>query len=245
MASLLQPLGELKGLSEFMSIRWLEAYDLETLKGRKGTFEQKPEWEPSWAAAEGWYYTGHENCIQCISCGGQLRMPLTELDLRNYHCVFFPWCDLLSERLVQHERLQAIKLTNKLWNSVGHTIEYPLANPNEPRMKSESCRYRTLANPSNSRRSKTFAKVGLYDNGNAKSLRCYYCGKEVAKSELNENAMLAHARRSPECEHMKRVLGHQVMKEIEEFYGQVDDIQCDVTDQVPAHALGRHNSVLS
>jgi len=72
-----------------MSERWLDDFDLKQVEGRKGTFSEKPDWNPSWAATEEWYYTGHENVIQCVSWGGQLRMPLTEPELRNYHCVFF------------------------------------------------------------------------------------------------------------------------------------------------------------
>ena len=162
MAFLLQPLQGLTGLCKFMSEKWLENFDLKTLQGRRETLRTKQEWGPEWVAAEGWYYTGHENYVQCISCGGQLEMPCSEEILREYHCVFFPWCDLLNNRVCLQDKLEKLKITDKLWSSAGHVIEYPLTKPFEPCMKKEELRYYTMIKPDARVVSRAWAKMGLY-----------------------------------------------------------------------------------
>jgi len=227
-----------------MSKRWLENFDLTQLEGRKETFQNKPEWEPAWVAAEGWYYTGYKNYVQCVACGGQLSMPLTEIELRNYHCAFFPWCEILNDRLVLQDKLENARITDTLWNSAGHVIEYPLADPKKTHMKNEVCRYCTLTEPDVKNKARVFAKAGFYAKVNKGLLQCYYCGVKVSKSELNENVILAHVRRSPECEHIKRLLGYVLVNEIRQYYGINEDERVDVTDQVPNQALARNNNVL-
>jgi len=243
MAFLLQPLQELTGLCKFMSEKWLENFDLKTLQGRRETLRNKQEWGPAWVAAEGWYYTGHENYVQCISCGGQLEMPCSEEILRSYHCVFFPWCDLLNDRLILQDKLEKLEITDKLWNSAGHVIEYPLARPVEPRMKNEELRYYTVIKPDARVVSRVWAKMGLYAQGKSGELRCYYCGVKMSSLDLSKNALMAHVRRSPECEHVRRLMGYVTVNEIKNYYGLASEQRFDVTDQVPSQALVRNNGV--
>jgi len=204
----------------------------------------KQEWGPEWVAAEGWYYTGHENYVQCISCGGQLEMPCSEDILREYHCVFFPWCDHLNNRICLQDKLEKLEITDTLWNSAGHVIEYPLVRPFEPQMKKEELRYYTIIRPDARVVSRAWAKMGLYAQNGTNELRCYYCGVKLSNLDLSKNALMAHVRRSPECEHLKRLLGYVTMNEIKNYYGLNAEQGIDVTDQVPKHALERHNSVM-
>ena len=224
-----------------MSERWLDDFDLTQLEGRKGTFHENPDWDPSWAAAEGWYYTGHENVIQCVSCQGQLRMPLSEAEIRDYHCVFFPWCDLLNERIVQQDRLREIQINDKKWNTVAQIIQYPLANPRIPHMAAEGTRSRTFSFKVGCARAKVLAKAGLYKMALNPSLQCYYCGMRLNWQKLSENIAMAHVRNSPDCEHMKRLLGYPTWREIQTFYGAVADPRGDVTDKVPTYALDQQH----
>jgi len=244
MAFLLQPLQGLTGLDKFMSEKWLENFDLKTLQGRRETLRTKKEWGPEWVAAEGWYYTGHENYVQCISCGGQLEMPCSEEIVREYHCIFFPWCDLLNNRVCLQDKLEKLKITDKLWNSAGHVIEHPLARLFEPRMKKEELRYYTMIKPEARVESRAWAKMGLYAQTGTNELRCYYCGVKLTNLDLSKNALMAHVRRSPECEHLKRLLGYVTMNEIKIYYGLSAEQGIDVTDQVPKQALERHNAVM-
>jgi len=247
MAFLLQPLRGLTGLDRYMSDKWLENFDLKTTQGRRETLRTKPEWGPDWVAAEGWYYTGNENYVQCISCGGQLEMPYepySEEALRNYHCLFFPWCDLLNDRICLKDKFENLKVTDKLWNSAGHVIEYPLARPFEPRMQKEDFRYCTLLEPGREEAtSRMRAKTGLYASSEMDGLKCYYCGVKLTQLDLSKNVLLSHIRRSPECEHLKRLLGYVTMGEIKDYYGIVSEQSFDVTDQVPRQALVRENGM--
>jgi len=226
-----------------MSERWLENFDLTQLEGRKETFQNKPEWGPAWVAAEGWYYTGCENYVQCVACGGQLSMPLHETELRNYHCAFFPWCEILNDRLVLQDKLENARITDTLWNSAGHVIEYPLVNSKKPHMKNEVYRYHTLTKPAAESRARILAKAGFYA-GKKGLLQCYYCGVKVSELDLSGNVIMAHVRRSPECEHIKRLLGYVMVNEIKQYYGISEDVRVDVTDQVPNQALIRSNNAL-
>jgi len=243
MAFLLRPLQGLTGLDKFMSEKWLENFDLKTIQGRRETLRTKREWGSDWVAAEGWYYTGHGNYVQCISCGGQLEMPCGEEILRDYHCVFFPWCDLLNNRVCLQDKLENLEITDKVWNSARHVIEYPLAQPVEPCMKKEELRYYTLLKPDARVTSRAWAKMGLYAPSGMNELRCYYCDVKLTKLDLSKNALMAHVRRSPECEHLKRLLGYVTMGEIRDYYGIVSEQSFDVTDQVPRQALVRSNGV--
>ena len=248
MAFLSRPLAEeLTGLNSFMSNKWLENFDLKTLQGRRETLRTKPEWGPDWMASEGWYYTGCENYIKCISCKGQLEMPwepYSEEALRDYHCFFFPWCDLLNDRVCLKDRFENLEIDDKLWQSAGHVIEYPLAQPWEPCMQKEEIRYYTLVEPKREKEiSRSWAKTGLYVAKETDEIKCYYCGVKLTQLDVSKNALMAHVRRSPECEHLKRLLGYVIMGQIKDYYGITSEQTFDVTDQVPAQARKRRNGV--
>jgi len=204
-------------MKRFMSEKWCEDFDLRSLEGRKATFVKKPEWDSTWwAAAEGWYYTNYENLIQCIGCDGQLRMPLNETELRERHARCYPWCDVLNKRIKQHEQLRNFLPNRMLWHSAGHSIEYPLANPFNPAMRTRGARKDTLKG---GKVANQWVTAGYYLPAGQEKLRCWYCGIKMPPTSMVDNLFVEHVLASPECEHMKRTVGYLKIKEIVEYFG--------------------------
>ena len=207
------------GMEKFMSEKWCENFELGSLEGRKATFAKKPEWDSiCWAAAEGWYYTNYENLIQCIGCNGQLRMPLSEIALRERHARCYPWCDVLNKRIKQHKQLRDFIPNRMLWHSAGHTIEYPLANPINPAMKTIGARKDTFNGGKIANR---WVVAGYYLPTKQKKPQCWYCGVKMPPASMVNNVFVEHILASPECEHMKRTVGYLKKKEIVEYFGDI------------------------
>ena len=207
------------GMTKFMSEKWCENFELGSLEGRKATFAKKPEWYSiCWAAAEGWYYTNHENLIQCIGCNGQLRMPLSETELREYHAGYYPWCDVLNKRIKQYEQLRNFIPNRMLWYSAGHVIEYPLANPFNPTMRTRGARKDTF---NGGKVANQWVTAGYYLSTEQKKPQCWYCGVKMPPTSMVNNVFVEHILASPGCEHMKRTVGYLKKKEIVEYFGNM------------------------
>ena len=219
MASSSRPYGGWMGMTKFMSEKWCEDFELGSLEGRKATFAKKPEWYSiCWAAAEGWYYTNHENLIQCIGCNGQLRMPLNETELRECHARCYPWCDVLNKRVKQHEQLRNFVPNRMLWHSAGHAIEYPLANPFNSAMRTRGARKDTF---NGGKVANQWVTAGYYLPTGQEKPRCWYCGIKMPLTSMVDNIFVEHILASPGCEHMKRTVGYLKKKEIVEYFGDV------------------------
>jgi len=202
-----------------MSEKWCEDFELGSLEGRKATFAKKPKWYSfCWAAAEGWYYTNHENLIQCIGCGGQLRMPLSETELREYHARCYPWCDVLNKRVKQYEQLRNFVPNRMSWHSAGHVIEYPLANPFKTAMRTRGARKDTF---NGGKVANMWVTAGYYLPTEQEKPRCWYCGIRMPPKSMVDNIFVEHVLASPGCEHMKRTVGYLKKKEIVEYFGDV------------------------
>jgi len=235
MVSLSRPYGGWKGMSQFMSERWLENFNLDSQEGRKATYAQKPEWESvSWASAEGWYYINYDNLIECIGCGGRLRMPLNAINLREYHASFYPWCETLNKRIKQHEQLRGFLPNRMLWHSAGHVIEYPLVNPCNPAMRTIGARKDTFTG---GKTPNQWVIAGYYLPAGQETPQCWYCGVKMPQSGRSENVFVEHTLASPTCEHMKRTVGYLKMKEIMEYFGE-DVRKCDKTTVEVDHRNG-------
>ena len=231
MASSLRPCGGWMGMEKFMSEKWCEDFELGSLNGRKATFAKKPEWYSiCWAAAEGWYYTNHENLIQCIGCNGQLRMPLSEIELRERHARCYPWCDVLNKRIKQYEQLRNFIPNRMLWHSAGHAIEYLLANPSNSAMKTRGARKDTFKG---GKVANQWVTAGYYLPTKQEKPQCWYCGIRMPPTSVVDNVYVEHILASPGCEHMKRTVGYLKIKEIIEYFGSVSrSDKAEVRDMV-------------
>lgn len=134
-----------------------------------------------------------------------------------------------------------MRINDKLWNTAAQVIQYPLANPKEPHMRDEKTQSQTFTPKLGRARAEVLAKAGFYKHPGDHLMRCYYCGVKIEWQELSENIALAHVRNSPDCEHINRLCGYPIIREIKQFYGVANDLGGDVTDHVPAHALDRRN----
>ena len=215
----------------FMSEKWCENFELGLLEGRKATFAKKPEWDSTcWAAAEGWYYTNYENLIQCIGCDGQLRMPLSEIQLRERHAQYYPWCEVLNKRIKQHEQLKRFAPNRMLWHSAGHVIEYPLANPFNSARRTIGARKDTF---NGGRVANQWVTAGYYLPTKKEKPQCWYCGIRMPPTSIVDNVYVEHILASPGCEHMRRAVGYLKIKEIIEYFGSVSQSdKAEVRDMV-------------
>jgi len=223
--------------------------DLTRRQDRIRTLGCRPKWDARLMALEGWYYLGIEDRVKCISCKGEIRAGRFGKGIIERHLESFPWCDLARRRQELKEKLAKVGRDDKLFLSVGHVIEYPLANPIVSVMGDAKVRFETFEKSGMKANYEEMVGAGLYWSWEPNKVRCYYCYGEFDTSKIVKNWQVQHACWHPECEYIKRCLGYEVMKEVQEYYGSPGlkrvEQRVDVTDKVPSTALTSCSEVTS
>jgi len=223
--------------------------DLTKSQDRIRTLGCKPKWDARLMALERWYYLGIEDRVKCISCKGEIRAGRFGKGIIERHLDSFSWCDLARRRQGLREKLAKVGRDDKLFSSVGHVIEYPLATPAISVMSDAKARLETFEKSGIKGNYKEMVGAGLYWSWEPNKVRCYYCSGDLDTSKTVQNWQVQHARWHPQCEYINRCLGYEVIKEVQEYYGnpglKMVEKRVDVTDRVPSAALTSCSEVTS
>ena len=153
--------------------------------------------EPSGLAKSGFFYTGHEDSVQCFSCRITLKGWEHGDTAEGEHRRHSPFCPFLNG----NDRLNVPRNTSRQRLLPKQKLR-PIAN-----LQFEHVRIQTFTNwpHSISVPPNDLAEAGFYFTGNKDVVQCFCCSVVVEQWDLCDIPVEEHLKYSPECSFAKAV----------------------------------------
>ncbi|XP_065218490.1 LOW QUALITY PROTEIN: putative inhibitor of apoptosis [Planococcus citri] len=166
-----------------------------TTEARFKSFEKWPIPEiktPLELAQVGFFYSGHEDLVQCFSCGGGLSNWKKCLDATFEHAKYYPTCDYVIEKEGE-DFVKKVKKTVK--------NQYMME---ESRLSS----FDDFWPQSAIKTPKQLARAGFFNTGdNDDEVQCFECGLTIKDWKVDDDVWFKHTQQNPKCMFVFNVKG--------------------------------------
>ncbi|XP_065218477.1 E3 ubiquitin-protein ligase XIAP-like [Planococcus citri] len=166
-----------------------------TTEERLKSFEKWPIPEiktPIELAQDGFFYTGHEDLVQCFSCGGGLSNWKIGVDAAFEHVKYYPTCRYINEKEGEH-------FADEVRNTVKN--EYKME---ESRLSS----FDDFWPQSATKTPQQLARAGFFNTGDIDDeVQCFECGITIMNWKADDDVWFKHTRQNPKCEFVFKVKG--------------------------------------
>ncbi|XP_065213437.1 E3 ubiquitin-protein ligase XIAP-like [Planococcus citri] len=166
-----------------------------TKEERLKSFEKWPTPElktPLELARTGFFYSGHEDLVQCFSCGGGLSNWKIGLDAAFEHAKYYPTCGYIVE-------------------TKGEDFVEEVKKKVKNQYKTERSRLSSFDDfwpESATKTPKQLAKAGFFNTGDSNDeVQCFECGITITNWKADDDVWFKHTKLNPKCEFVFEMKG--------------------------------------
>ncbi|XP_065218473.1 baculoviral IAP repeat-containing protein 7-B-like [Planococcus citri] len=166
-----------------------------TKEERLKSFEKWPIPEiktPQELAQDGFFYSGHEDLVQCFSCGGGLSNWEIGVDVAFEHVKYYPKCGYVIEKEGEDFAEEVKKIVKD---------QYMME---ESRLSS----FDDFWPQSATKTPEQLARAGFFNTGDIDDeVQCFECGITIKDWKVDDDVWFKHTRQNPKCEFVFNVKG--------------------------------------